>query len=99
MPRTHQADVFVPTTISSKHIGRNIRRTQPPSVHARVKSILLTPGLELPSQSTVIELLSGATDPTVPKIRNELAHGVPFGEFPGAGLLELLRDLIGYDPS
>lgn len=34
--------------------------------------------------------------PTLPQIRNDLAHGHPFDGMPRSGLLELVRDLIHY---
>ncbi|SDR63342.1 hypothetical protein SAMN05519103_08511 [Rhizobiales bacterium GAS113] len=44
----------------------------------------------------VIGPLTGETRPSLTDIRNDLAHGAPFGGFPWAGLLELVRDLIDY---
>ena len=46
--------------------------------------------------STVLGLVTGDTRLSLWDIRNELAHGAPFGQFPWAGLLELVRDLINY---
>lgn len=46
--------------------------------------------------SKVLGLLTGETKPNLADIRNDLAHGAPFGGFPWAGLLELVRDLIDY---
>jgi hypothetical protein len=46
--------------------------------------------------SKVIGRLTGETRPSLADIRNDLAHGAPFGGFPQAGLLELARDLIDY---
>lgn len=47
-------------------------------------------------QSKVIDLITGDRRPSLNDIRNDLAHGAPFGGFPWAGLLELVRDLIDY---
>lgn len=46
--------------------------------------------------SKVIRRLIGETRPSLNDIRNDLARGAPFGGFPWAGLLELVRDLIDY---
>lgn len=46
--------------------------------------------------SSVLGLLTGETRPSLTEMRNELAHGAPFGGFPRAGLLELVGDLIAY---
>jgi hypothetical protein len=46
--------------------------------------------------SKVLGLLTGETRPSLAEMRNELAHGAPFGGFPRAGLLELVRDLVAY---
>jgi len=45
---------------------------------------------------SVIPLLVGDRKPSLAAIRNDLAYGYPFDEFPWAGLLELIRDLIEY---
>jgi hypothetical protein len=45
---------------------------------------------------SVVDMLTGKRQPTLAKIRNELAHGYPFDGFPNGGLLELVRDLIDY---
>jgi hypothetical protein len=47
-------------------------------------------------QWKVLGLLTGTTNPDLAEIRNDLAHGAPFGDFPSAGLLELVRDLMAY---
>jgi len=46
--------------------------------------------------SKVLGLLTRDTNPSLPYIRNDLAHGAPFDGFPWAGMLELVRDLINY---
>jgi hypothetical protein len=46
--------------------------------------------------SKALGMVTGETRPSLWEIRNDLAHGAPFGEFPWAGLLELVRDLINY---
>jgi len=46
--------------------------------------------------SKALGIITGDTKPSLWGIRNDLAHGAPFGEFPWAGLLELVRDLINY---
>ena len=46
--------------------------------------------------SKVIDLLTGKRSPGLNGIRNDLAHGAPFGGLPWPGLLELVRDLIEY---
>jgi hypothetical protein len=46
--------------------------------------------------SRVLGLLTGETRPSLAEIRNDPAHGAPFGGFPRAGLLELVRDLVAY---
>src|SRR5208282_4839550 len=46
--------------------------------------------------SKVIDRLTGECRPSLAEIRNDLAHGAPFDDFPSAGLLEIARDLIGY---
>jgi hypothetical protein len=46
--------------------------------------------------SKALGMVTGETRPSLWDIRNDLAHGAPFGEFPWAGLLELVRDLINY---
>ncbi|MDH2352299.1 hypothetical protein QCM80_16810 [Bradyrhizobium sp. SSUT112] len=46
--------------------------------------------------SKALDMIAGDIKPNSWTIRNELADGVPFGEFPWAGLLELVRDLINY---
>jgi hypothetical protein len=48
------------------------------------------------SGGSVIGLLSGARQPPLNQVRNELAHGYPFDGFLQAGLIELVRDLIEY---
>jgi hypothetical protein len=48
------------------------------------------------SPSKALGMVTGETRPSLWDIRNDLAHGAPFGEFPWAGLLELVRDLINY---
>jgi len=45
---------------------------------------------------TVVGMLTGDRKPSLAEIRNDLAHGYPFGNLPYAGLLELVRDLIDY---
>ena len=47
---------------------------------------------------SVVELIKrgGTTRPSLVDIRNELAHGAPFGGMPKSGLLEIVRDLIHY---
>ena len=45
---------------------------------------------------TAIGQLTGVTKPTFADRRNALAHGDPFDGFPTGGLLELVRDLIGF---
>lgn len=47
-------------------------------------------------KSSVIGQLTGTSEPTLSQIRNRMAHGDPFDEFPFAGLLELVRDLITF---
>ena len=46
--------------------------------------------------SKVVPCLTGETMPSLPDIRNGLAHGAPLDGFPWSGLLELIRDLIDY---
>lgn len=46
--------------------------------------------------SKVIARLTEEIRPSLADIRNDSAHGAPFGGFPWAGLLELVRDLIDY---
>ena len=46
--------------------------------------------------STAIGQLTGATQPTLSRRRNTLAHGDPFEGLPTGGLLELVRDPIDY---
>jgi len=46
--------------------------------------------------SKALGMVTGETRPSLWDIRNDLAHGVPLNDFPWAGLLELLRDLINY---
>jgi len=46
--------------------------------------------------SKVIGRLTGEARPSLSDLRNESAHGAPFDGLPQAGLLELVRDLIGY---
>jgi hypothetical protein len=43
-----------------------------------------------------VDMLTGKRHPTLAEIRNTLAHGFPFDGFAYGGLLELVRDLIGY---
>lgn len=45
---------------------------------------------------TAIGQLTGETKPTRADRRNALAHGDPFDGLPTGGLLELVRDLIGF---
>lgn len=45
---------------------------------------------------TAIGQLTGETKPTLADRRNALAHGDPFDGLPAGGLLELVRDLIGF---
>lgn len=45
---------------------------------------------------TAIGQLTGETKPTLADRRNALAHGDPFDGLPTGGLLELVRDLIGF---
>lgn len=45
---------------------------------------------------TAIGQLTGASKPTLADRRNALAHGDPFDGSPTGGLLELVRDLIGF---
>lgn len=45
---------------------------------------------------TAIGQLTGDTKPTLADRRNALAHGDPFDGLPTGGLLELVRDLIGF---
>lgn len=45
---------------------------------------------------TAIGQLTGVTKPTLAERRNAAAHGDPFDGFPTGGLLELVRDLIGF---
>lgn len=45
---------------------------------------------------TAIGQLTGTTKPTLADRRNALAHGDPFDGLPTGGLLELVRDLIGF---
>jgi hypothetical protein len=47
---------------------------------------------------SIVELIKrgGTTKPSLADIRNELAHGAPFGGMPKSGLLEVVRDLIHY---
>ncbi|MBX5180324.1 hypothetical protein HJB77_29425 [Rhizobium lentis] len=48
------------------------------------------------SGGSVTGRLSGARQPALNQVRNELAHGYPFDGFLQAGLIELVRDLIEY---
>jgi hypothetical protein len=47
---------------------------------------------------SVVERLkmNGTAKPSLPDMRNKLAHGDPMENGPGTGLLELIRDLIDY---
>lgn len=45
---------------------------------------------------TTIGQLTGDTEPTLARRRNQAAHGDPFDGMPVGGLLELIRDLIAY---
>lgn len=45
---------------------------------------------------SAVDMLTGKRNPTLAKIRNDLAHGYPFDGFPYSGLIELVRDLIEY---
>lgn len=45
---------------------------------------------------TAVGQLTGETEPTLAQRRNMAAHGDPFDGFPVGGLVELVRDLIGY---
>ena len=45
---------------------------------------------------SVIGFVSGDSKPGLAERRNTMAHGDPFDGFPVGGLLELVRDLIGY---
>jgi hypothetical protein len=45
---------------------------------------------------SVVDLLTGKRKPSLAQIRNDMAHGYPFDGFPWSGLLELVRDLMGY---
>lgn len=45
---------------------------------------------------TAIGQLTGDTEPTMARRRNQAAHGDPFDGMPVGGLLELVRDLIAY---
>jgi hypothetical protein len=47
---------------------------------------------------TVVERLkyAGNAKPSLPDMRNTLAHGEPIERGPGCGLVELIRDLIDY---
>ncbi|RJG53980.1 hypothetical protein D0Z70_14525 [Sphingobium terrigena] len=45
---------------------------------------------------TAVGLLLGERKPSLAAIRNGMAHGDPFDALPYGGLLELVRDLIGY---
>jgi len=45
---------------------------------------------------TAVGQLTGETKPTLADRRNALAHGDPFDGLPTGGLLELVRDLIGF---
>jgi len=53
-------------------------------------------GLVRRSGGTVKDLLTGDRDPSLANMRNSRAHGSPFETGFTAGLLELIRDLIGY---
>ena len=46
--------------------------------------------------SKAIGRLTGESRPSLSDLRNDLAHGAPIDDFPWAGLLELVRDLIDY---
>lgn len=45
---------------------------------------------------SVVDLLTGAREPSLAQIRNDMAHGYPFDGLLRSGLLELVRDLIAY---
>ena len=47
-------------------------------------------------QSSVLRVLTGETRPSIAEICNEPAHGAPFGGFPRAGILGLVRGLVAY---
>lgn len=53
-------------------------------------------GLVRRSGGTVQQLLMGDRDPSLSDMRNNRAHGNPFGSGLEAGLLELIRDLTDY---
>ena len=48
------------------------------------------------SGGTAIGFVTGESKPSLAERRNSLAHGDPFDALPCGGLLELVRDLIGY---
>jgi len=48
------------------------------------------------SGGTAIGFVTGKSKPSLAERRNLLAHGDPFDAFPCGGLLELVRDLIGF---
>ena len=48
------------------------------------------------SGGSAIRFVTGESKPSLAERRNALAHGDPFDTLPCAGLLELVRDLIGY---
>jgi hypothetical protein len=48
------------------------------------------------SGGSVVDLLTGKREPSLPTIRNQLAHGCPFDGLPWSGLTELVRNLIEY---